>query len=1635
MSQSFKLESDEVRLAKVIDIAKQKERDNETFPDGLTPAFESYLTQLVRYATGEDAGFDQAEGLLERAFESWRISAKRAAGESLIHLRMQTAPNWRDRRLVLDIITDDRPFLVDSISGALTEAGKPVSFFLNAVVDIARDTRGNRLAENGEIVRESMIRAEMDPAVNDAEITQLQASLEKVLNNVTLAVDDWEAMRARLAACIAQLERTRPQNIERDDQREAVDFLKWLWDNRFAFLGVRHYRYRPNGEGVEFAHDKDADLGILRDQSLHVLKSTYDEDGHLSPAVEDFMKSHEPILVAKANVKSVVHRRAYMDYIGVKSYSLNGEVTGEERFVGLFTADAYNRPASDIPLIRAKLRKVLEHIEFPPGSHNEKALVNILETYPRDDIFQVDVETLALTSHGILRLYKRPRVSLFLRRDRFDRFISALVFIPRDRFNSDVREKIGAHLAQTFQGRVSAFYPSFDDATLVRVHFIIGIDQGAPQGPGAETLTEEISVICREWRDNLLEAIHTHEDTPPHLYERYENAFDAAYREVTSGAEALEDIAVIETLDRNPLQPRAYRLPSDSKSQIRLKLYSANGPMKLSDLIPTIENLGLNVAQEAGGAIRPTNHPAGENIWLHNFFAEEPHGRAIDVMGVKPLLEDAIDAVLEGSCEDDAFNALVTLAGLHWREVSMLRAAAKHHMQAGFQFSQNYIAEVLAKHPTIVKGLVDVFHARFNPAGPSDLEYRRKEVDGACATVTSALEEVSSLDEDRILRRFLNLFEAMTRTNYYQLNANGAHKPYISFKLDSNALAELPDPKPYREIFVSGPRVDGVHLRFGPVSRGGLRWSDRREDFRTEVLGLVKAQRVKNAVIVPSGSKGCFYPKQLPVDGDRNAVYEEGRAAYKVFISGMLDLTDNIVDGAITPPQNVIRWDGDDPYLVVAADKGTAQFSDTANEISTQYGFWLGDAFASGGSAGYDHKAMGITARGGWEAVKRHFREMGKDIQTQPFTVAGVGDMSGDVFGNGMLLSEQIKLIAAFDHRDIFIDPEPDPAISFQERKRLFETPRSSWQDYNAKLISKGGGVFSRSAKSIDLTPEIKRLLNFEKDKATPNELIKAILKAEMELFWLGGIGTYFKASDEDHWRVGDRNNDAVRVDIEEVRAKVIGEGANLGLTQDARIAFAQMGGRINTDAIDNSAGVDSSDHEVNIKILLANAIEKGALSQEERNPLLSDMTDDVADHVLIHNYRQTGALSLREAEAVENLQAHARFMLDMEKNGRLDRALERLPDAEEIEKRAADNAGLTRPELATLMAYAKNWLFEELTTSQTPDDPAFESELYAYFPQKLHQFNEAITSHRLRREIIATRLSNEVIEKCGSSFLFRVSETTGAALADIALAYEGAKRVLKLKDYTQAIDDLDNKANADVQTGLHMAASSLLRELMYRLISGVKTSTLLAEHGVQGVTAEYENEIEELESHLASILPDGPRQRLTERRAEWLARGATERLANSAALMPAMENSLDIINLSKDTGWAIKDAGAAFFFIGDQLKIDSVRHTAKHARRSDYYEKTAVRRLLEDLRMRQFALSGHMIAQSGVAPQGEPETWLSELYQNWIAARPEVFSSVERFVIELDINANASVAKLSLLNRKLADLEERLQMAIVHSE
>ncbi|MEM9014234.1 MAG: NAD-glutamate dehydrogenase [Pseudomonadota bacterium] len=1630
MADGYPIDDDDAIFREVVAHAIKSKKGVFLASGELAPPFENYLKQLVLFATGEDAIWESPDDLLDRAVQSWNAGAKRTQNTHTISLEDNGESAWNDRRLVLNITTDDRPFLVDSISSALSEAGKPVSFFANAVVEVCRGENGEREYGSGlGLLRESIIHAEMEPAASDAELSELESEITLVLNDVSAAVDDWEAMRARLGTCIAQLERSRPKGVDPDEHRESIELLKWLWDNRFAFLGARQYEFAPSDDSIEFRRNPDGDLGIMRDQSRRILKSTFSESGDLSPAVRAFMESDETVIVAKANSRSLVHRRVHMDYVGVKSYSLDGTVIGEDRFVGLFTAEAYNRPATDIPLIRSKIKKAVQNTAFLPGGHNEKALINILETYPRDELFQVDADHLRETSLGILRLFKRPRVKLFYRRDRFDRFVSALVYIPRDRFSSGVRQEIGRYLAETFEGHVSAFSPSFGDAALVRVHFIIGIQPGAPAGPGLTEMTRSLRKICRDWDDDLFEELRVRDSELAHssIISKYADAFDAGYREHTDIGEAITDIGELESLSEAEFSLRAFRRQGDHENSIRLKIYKNKEPLSLSGIIPTLEKFGLTVLQEAAYFVRSRDNGAG--FWIHDFLMRDAQEREVKFEEIRDEFEVALTKILKGRTEDDGFNALILASALNWREVAVMRAVAKYCIQTRIQYSQQYIEEALSKYPLITRKLIAVFHARFNPEAAENLKEREKAVAMNIQDVIDSLADVQSLDDDRIIRRYVNFFSAALRTNFFQVANSGGPKRYISFKIDSAKITKLPEPHPYREIFVSGPKVDGVHLRFGPVARGGLRWSDRREDFRTEVLGLVKAQRVKNAVIVPNGSKGGFYPKQLPLSDDRAEIYEAGRSAYKEFIRGILDLTDNIVEQKIVSPSHVVCWDDPDPYLVVAADKGTAQFSDTANEISQDYNFWLGDAFASGGSAGYDHKKMGITARGAWEAVKRHFREMGKDIQNTPFTAAGVGDMSGDVFGNGMLLSEQTKLIAAFDHRDIFLDPNPDPEISYKERKRLFELPRSSWRDYDEAKISVGGGVFSRTLKSIPLSEEIQSILGVELDAMTPNELIKAINAAPVELFWLGGIGTYFKAPDEEHFHAGDRANDAVRIDADQIRAKVIGEGANLGLTQRARILFARNGGRINTDAIDNSAGVDSSDHEVNIKILLSDAIERAALKREDRDALLSEMTEDVASYVLRHNYEQTRSVTQLQALAPQDIESHVRFVSTLEGLGRLDRELEFLPTAEEFGELKKRGEGLTRPELSVLLAYSKLWLFDELVASEAPDDTAFEEELFEYFPRALHEYSQSVINHRLRREIIATRLSNEIVDTCGITFAQRAVEMTGGNFAEIALAYEAVRRIFELGEFASAINALDNIAPASLQTDLYVAASSLLREQVYRLVASPETRAQLRERGLQYVADRYRGAMQTFTGSLNAVLPETLDLARAKRKSTWLERGAPDAVAETASRLPLLERSLDIIELAETTGWSNPAVAGVYFMVGQDFGIAHVRNTARQQAQAQYFDTIATRQLTEELASKQRRLSERIIRFARKEPTGAPSEWIGHLFEEWRAAHEAAFARYQAYKTDLALDEAITVGKLSLLSRKLAELDAELEL------
>lgn len=1601
--------------------------DKSGAPDA---TFADFIRQTVHYATGDTDYRNDIKALYRQAKMAWTASQTRKPGEDLVIVRADDAKgDWRQARVILEVVTDDKPFLVDSITGALSEMGKNVSFFLNAVIDSYRDENGVRKPYGeGRLVREAVIHAEMDPAVDDSELPAIEREIRAVLADVGLAVEDWEPMRARLASCIAALERGRPVGVDREELQESVAFLKWLWDNRFAFLGARRFLYAKTDKGETWESDPEGDLGILRDPTRRVIRTHLGDGKGPGAAVKAFLESSEPLIVAKANAKSIVHRRAYMDYIGVKIYNAEGQPIGEERFVGLFTADAYNRPATDIPLLRRKISLVVERASFVQGGHNEKALVNILETFPRDELFQVNVDDLIQTGLGILRLYKRPRTKLFLRRDRFNRFVSAIVYVPRDRYNSSVREEVGEILRSTFNGRISAYYPSFNDGPLARVHYIIGLDPGAPKGPPVEEIEARIAAAVRTWADDLKEALRKlfHGAPPPGVFATYERAFSGGYMELNDADQALADIQKIETLsDETPFALRAYRRPGDDDSKLRLKIYRRDEPIALSDFIPILENLGMDVLHEDEHPVRPNARSgASKTYWIHDFCMRVRVVDTVDFDAVRTIFEETCAAVLRGETEDDLFNALVVAGGLNWREAAVLRACAKYNAQARFPFSLEYMAQTLHSHPQITKLLNKYFHARLHPHAHPDASAREREEQRIRDEIYAKLDDVASLDEDRIIRRFANLITVISRTNYYQKTAKGESKPYLSFKIISSELDELPDPKPYAEIFVSSPRVDGVHLRFGPVARGGLRWSDRREDFRTEVLGLVKAQQVKNTVIVPVGAKGGFYPKQLPKDGDREAVFAEGKEAYKQFISGLLDVTDNIVKGEIKPPQNVVRRDGDDPYLVVAADKGTATFSDTANEIAKSYGFWLGDAFASGGSAGYDHKAMGITARGAWEAVKRHFREMGVDIQKEPFKVIGIGDMSGDVFGNGMLLSRQIKLIAAFDHRDIFIDPNPDPETSYRERERLFKLPRSSWQDYDKELISAGGGVFSRSQKSIPLSAEMRRILKMDAAQASPNDIIRAILRAETDLFWMGGIGTYYRASFEENWRVGDRANDHIRVPVTEAGAKVIGEGGNLGLTQEARIEFADRGGRINTDAVDNSAGVDSSDHEVNIKILLDSAIAAGALKESERNALLASMTDDVAAHVLVNNYDQTLAISLEHQSAPADLDAQGRFMLALEHEGRLNRAIENLPTVEQISELKVEGRGLARPEICVLLAYSKMWLFDAILESQIPDDRYFDHYVKSYFPEALQKFDTQMAEHRLRREIIATKLANRVANRGGLTFAFRVTESTGRKVSEVVKAYEIAEQVFGFEAIVDAINKLDNQVSADLQYALHKEAVTFLRRQIYWLVSARNMKRIEAAGSVSEVISRFKPGMETLKPQLLSTVPASVEAQVKRRAKTWQSAGAPEQIAREVALMEPMTFAPDVIDISLERGWSTSVVSRLYFKIGAELGFDELRSAATESDQKEHFDRLAIRKLVEDLQRHQRTLAESVLDFADGRPQDEPDAaWAEELFAAWIEANAEAVGRVEQIMDSMELKTGVSVGKLALASRQFREL------------
>jgi glutamate dehydrogenase len=1512
---------------------------------------------------------------------------------------------------VLEVVNDNMPFLLDSTLAEINEHGHTIRLVAHPILRVRRDAQGGVAAMSrdgaGQPVagehRESLIHIHLDRIDDASARAALVAGLDAVFSAVRLAVSDFPAMRARVFEAVQAYQISAPP-LPRDEVAEAVALLEWMLADNFTFLGVREYRFPQADTAADPI--EGSGLGILRDPEVKVLRRGR-ELVTMTPEVRAFLAEPVPLIVTKANVKSKVHRRVHMDYVGIKLFDADGALSGELRIVGLFTAIAYTSSPSDVPFVRRKAKAVIERAGHDPASHAGRAMMNVLENYPRDELFQIDVETLYGFAQDIATLSERPRVRALARLDRFDRFVSVLVFIPKDRYDTQVRRNVGLWLAEMFGGRLSASYPAYPEGPLSRTHYIIGRDEGTTPRVDRETIETGIEAIVATWADALRETAGEDVDGRKArlVAERFGEAFSPAYRATFGAATALADIAVIEGLPQPGARAVHLYAREGRTDRAGLKIFSRGERVSLSERVPVLENLGFSVLDENTFRITPAGDD--EPVFLHDMTLARAAGGDVEVDLLTPRLEAALMALFAGLAESDRYDALVVEAGLAWREVSLVRALSRFLQQARIRFTQDYMAQTLARHPAFARALVALFCGRFDPSRKP--KQRAGDEAAAREAIAAALDRVTSLDEDRILRRFVNLVDAVLRTTFFQTGPDGQPKDVIAFKFESRRIEALPLPRPLYEIFVHSPRVEGVHLRFGKVARGGLRWSDRPQDFRTEVLGLVKAQQVKNAVIVPVGAKGGFVPKRLPPPANRDAWLAEGTHAYRIFVGTLLELTDNIAtDGAILPPPDTVRLDGDDPYLVVAADKGTATFSDTANALSIARGHWLGDAFASGGSQGYDHKGMGITARGAWEAVKRHFREIDHDIQTHPFTVAGVGDMSGDVFGNGMLLSKAIRLVAAFDHRDIFLDPEPDPAASFAERRRLFGLPRSSWKDYDPKLISKGGGVFSRSAKSIPLSPQMRALIDLDQAEATPTEVMHAILKAPVDLLWFGGIGTYVRAADETDDEVGDRANDAIRVTGNLLRCRVVGEGANLGVTQRGRIEAARAGIRLNTDAIDNSAGVNTSDVEVNIKIALTTPERDGRLGEAARNALLAEMTDEVAGLVLRNNYLQTLSLSLSQRRGLEDLGFARGLMHRLEAEGRLDRAVENLPDDVVLAEREARGESLTRPETAVLLAYAKLSLFDAVLDSDVPDDAYFVSELNRYFPAPVRErFPDAVLNHRLRREIIATQLSNAVANRCGATVVARIADRTGADAAAIARAYALTRDTFGLLDINNEIDDLDTKIAGATQLALYAAVQDTVLDRMVWFIRNIDLQGELAP-----VVARFRPGVEQVAKALPKLLSqDQAAERA--RRIEALAgEGVPKPLASRIAGLPGLSASADAVIVSERSGIGVAEATATLFALDEAFGLGRLRAAAEVIAPADRYENLAIDRALDslDLSLRRIGIE---VTAGGGSGRPAVEAWFTSR-----AAAGRVAASLQ------EMTATAfSQAKLTLAASLIADL------------
>ena len=1595
---------------------------------------ENFLRHYFSGLSIDDLSVRKEKDLCAAALHHFKTAKKRLPGQALINaFNPDPKKNgWKSERSIIQIVTGDKPFLLDSITAELNRCSVGIHLAIHPVVFVKRSHKGeleqitfDKNVNNDNFVAESLIHIEISKLPKEG-LDEIKTNLASVLGEISLAVSDWKNMRGQLGTLVDELEALRSK-LPEETANEAKDFLRWLHNDNFTFLGFREYEFLGNGSSAKVKINESVALGILRDHE----RVAFNEIRNLHkmpPQVRKFIKGGDILTVNKTNSLSRVHRSVQMDSIGIKKYDVNGRVVGQRLFVGLFTAGVYSNSAREVPLLKNKIERVFASADLMPLSHDGKALLNILETYPRDELFQISDERLLEISLGVLRLQDRQKVALFIRFDDFERFASCLVYVPRDRYSTDLRLRIQHILEVALGGEVTAHYAQLGEQALARLHVVIKTTPGKIPTYDECKIEAELREESRTWGDKIIDALIEKfgEEKGARLGTIYSGAFDAGYRQRFSPTTSISDIEMVErALSTGNIALNLESAESKISSandgnndvKLRFKVYHPASPVTLSGILPMLEDFGLNVIEEVPHRIHPKD--ANSYISMHDFGLSTKNKMGPVAKDTSNKFHSAFEKVWLGEMESDRLNALVLFAGLEWREITILRTFVKYLRQTRISFSEDYMAETLVENARITKGIVEMFKARFElPVGKKITADMVKKAQAKYTrikkSITNMLDDVESADQDRILRRFMNLVDASLRTNFYQNAGDGKEKSYLSIKFSSHLIEELPLPRPMFEIFVYSPDVEGIHLRFGKVARGGLRWSDRREDFRTEVLGLVKAQQVKNSVIVPVGSKGGFVVKRPP-SGGRDEFLAHGIECYKTFIRGLLDLTDNFApSGRVVPPSDVMRHDDDDPYLVVAADKGTATFSDIANSVSLEYGFWLGDAFASGGSVGYDHKKMGITARGGWESVKRHFREMDIDTQSQDFTVTGVGDMSGDVFGNGMLLSPHIRLVAAFNHMHIFVDPNPDSKKTFAERKRLFSLARSGWNDYNPKLISRGGGVFERKSKWINLSPEMQKMFSSTAERVTPNELMGMILTHDTDLMWFGGIGTYIKSSHESNVDAGDRGNDAIRIDARNVRARVIGEGANLGITQRGRIECALNGIRLNTDSVDNSAGVDCSDHEVNIKILLDQLVAAKKLTEQGRNKLLEKMTDEVGQLVLRDNYLQTQAMSVIQSRGISLVDHQIRLMRSLEKTGRLNRTVEFLPDDETLMERASAGHGLTRPEISVLLSYSKIWLYDELLASRLPDSEYLKSDLINYFPAPLRiKYSDAISSHRLHREIAATCVTNSIVNRVGGTFVTQLQEKTGMRPFEIASAYIIVREIFSVRDLWQQIEALDNKVPAQTQIAMLQDINALL---------GRTTAWALRNLDLGSIGTQVKllsNDMKTLAKGMEATIPSFYRDDLNKRAQRYIDEGVPKAIANSVAGMVNLASGPDIVRLVQSHKLPVHKVGRLYFEVGARFRLGRLRGACEGLESQSHWQKLAVGALIDDL----FQLQAQITSNVLTASKGELDP--KKAIPAWTKAHQSAVERADQLLGELrnsDINDISMIAVATQSLRALAE-------------